>query len=188
MPRIFLAIKLTLEIGDAIAEHVRYLRREWPNATIGWVSPENQHLTLKFLGEIPAEKLNGIAVAVERAVNRFTSFNIEIAGTGTFPPRGTPRVLWIGITENERLSRLHENVEKELASIGFPREKKSFHPHLTLGRVRAPKFVSEITELHRRLGFAPVRLRVDEFSVIESQVDRTGPTYFERSKHILRSE
>lgn len=186
MPRIFLAINLTAEIKNSIAAHVQQLRAEWPKATISWVRAKNLHLTVRFLGEVPSGKLNEVARAVEDAVIGTSPFEVEIAGTGAFPSRGTPRVLWVGIGASSPLSRLHENVERELAAVGFPREGKTFRPHLTVGRVRAPAFVREVSERHRRLDFAPLPLVVSEISVIESQLARTGPTYYERKKHKLR--
>ena len=93
MPRIFLAINLSPDIKQAIAAHVQQLRHEWPKATISWVRPENLHLTVKFLGDVPVEKLTEIALAIEGAVTRSSPFEIEIAETGAFPQRGTPRTV-----------------------------------------------------------------------------------------------
>lgn len=188
MPRIFVAIDLSPQIKKAIAAHIQQLRQEWPKATIGWVRPENLHLTLKFIGEVPAERLNDIANAVERAIIGCTPFTFDISGSGAFPVRGTPRVLWIGVTANRPLSRLHTNLEKELAEIGIPREAKDFHPHLTVGRVRASTNVREVSELHRGIGYTPHKLSVGHVSVIESTLAHTGAVYSERSKHKLRAE
>jgi 2'-5' RNA ligase len=95
------------------------------------------HLTLKFLGTVPEEKLPEIKLALSRAAIGLSSFPVEFAGVGTFPGGRRPRVVWAGVSEpSGALQKLWEGVDLNLETAGFPREKRKFTPHVTLGRVK----------------------------------------------------
>ncbi|MFX0205641.1 MAG: RNA 2',3'-cyclic phosphodiesterase [Candidatus Hodarchaeota archaeon] len=93
------------------------------------------HLTLKFLGEVPEAQIKSIKQAIQTI--EFSSFDISLEEMGCFPNLNYIRVVWIGIKEgSENLKQLAELVEEKLNPIGFPREKRRFSPHLTLGRIK----------------------------------------------------
>ena len=111
---------------------------------VRWVRPEGIHLTLKFLGEVPAGRLDAIERALASAVPQAPGFQLALFSVGSFSDRRAPRVIWAGIAEtppgsqqaqHTELFRLVEQVETWLAAAGFPRERRSFAPHLTLARL-----------------------------------------------------
>lgn len=137
--RAFLAIdppeEILKEVG-AVQNRLKNLIR----GEIRWVRPEGIHLTLKFFGDIAENAIADISVAVEKAAAGARPFSLAIGGTGVFPDTHRPRVLWLGMDGDvARLLTFQEELERELRMIGFPGEERPFLPHLTLGRIKAPK-------------------------------------------------
>ena len=110
--------------------------------------PEGVHLTLKFLGDTPLDKIDRIQAALVQAASQVEPFTFNVSGLGCFPNSRRPRVLWVGIQEpTGRLARLRDLIEDCVAPVGFPTERRSFHPHLTLGRVQRHASKSEVREI-----------------------------------------
>ncbi len=133
--RTFIAIEIPDEIKQEMAKVQDRLKKSGADA--GWTRPEGIHLTLKFLGEVPAPEIDKIKAALRGAVEGKEKFRIEIGGAGVFPNERNPRVVWIGISGDlEKLSALQASVEDSMAAIGFEPEERKFTPHLTLGRIK----------------------------------------------------
>lgn len=96
------------------------------------------HLTLKFLDEVPEARLPDLQRALQRAATATAPFGLEIGGVGAFPNFRRARVYWVGAELSDPLLLLHTSVEQAFRAVGFPTEARPFHPHLTLGRVKAP--------------------------------------------------
>ena len=102
-----------------------------------WVRPENIHLTLNFLGDIRPAQIGSIAEAVADAAGGFAPFVLTLRGLGFFPRAKCPRVMWVGLGGDTRcLFDLQADLTDRLAEIGFPKEKRPYKAHLTLGRIR----------------------------------------------------
>jgi len=143
--RTFICLEIPDSIKDRIADLQNALRRI--DAQISWVKPENIHLTIRFLGDVPSTKIGLVREAANRAALSVNGFEIEVGGAGCFPSKKNPRVLWVGLASMPAsLKRLRNAVEDELAREGFPREEKSFSPHLTIGRVRSPRNAAKVAE------------------------------------------
>lgn len=145
--RIFLALPLEEGIKAELDRMVGELRRG--PARLTWVKPDAMHLTLKFLGETSPEKVPPLSVRLRDACSQLAPFPIGIGGLGSYPSRGRPRVVWAGVEEpagplSGSLARLAGAVEDAAAAAGFPRERRPFSPHLTLGRVRGGMFLAEM--------------------------------------------
>ncbi|MFX0185110.1 MAG: RNA 2',3'-cyclic phosphodiesterase, partial [Candidatus Hodarchaeota archaeon] len=94
------------------------------------------HLTLKFLGEVPSNRIETIKEAITKIED--PQFEIELKNMGCFPNQNYIRVVWIGITKgNVQLAQIAQSIEKLLTPLGFPKEKRKFSPHLTLARIKA---------------------------------------------------
>ena len=107
---------------------------------MGWVKPENLHLTLRFLGEVEEARLPELSKAIASSLQGTSPFPLALGGLGAFPDLRFPRVIWIGVKRGaEELSALQARLEEGLQRIGFSPEDRPFSPHLTLGRVRSPK-------------------------------------------------
>ncbi|MCK4849272.1 MAG: RNA 2',3'-cyclic phosphodiesterase, partial [Candidatus Heimdallarchaeota archaeon] len=99
------------------------------------VKPNQLHLTLKFLGEVAEKRL--VEIEKELKMIKLPSFEIELLHMGFFPNERRPRVIWIGLSEGKsQLITLAREVDDRLSKIGFPKEKRKFSPHLTVGRIK----------------------------------------------------
>ncbi len=99
--------------------------------------PESIHLTLRFLGEVDRDQIPSIQQALRESARQVALFDVPIGCLGTFPDLRRPRVLWVGVDECEGLWKLKHELEAELLKLGFPGDKRSFRPHLTLMRLRS---------------------------------------------------
>src|SRR2546421_9354722 len=95
--RTFIAIEIPAEIRRRIKEHIDQLRAAFPDVRASWTREDNLHLTLKFLGEVPVARIPALSDAVTEAAHEINPFDLIVSGCGTFPPRGRPKVLWIGV-------------------------------------------------------------------------------------------
>jgi 2'-5' RNA ligase len=182
--RVFCAVELPGEVRARVAEAIARLRNSAPRVRASWERTEKLHLTLKFLGEIAPERIEALANAAQRAARLSHPFSLKLEGAGAFPPRGLPRVLWLGITDTSgALARLQESLEDECAAEGFAREERAFRPHLTLARIRAPQGTRELAELHQENDFEPVEFPVSELVVLRSDLAPGGSRYTEISRH-----
>lgn len=178
--RTFIAIELPAAVQRGIAELQERLKRERP--PVRWVAPDKIHVTLAFLGEIPAERVEAACACAARAAAGAAPCEIEAVGAGVFPNPHRPRVIWVGIGgEMEALRLLHARLENELAAQGFPKEGRPFSPHLTLGRVRdraAPPEVRALGKLVTSLTVPSLgRWRAERVVVIRSDLRPEGPVY-----------
>lgn len=179
--RLFVAVDLDEASRQAAARLAARLARQMeekirPAPRIGWVAVDRLHLTLRFIGEVGDQVAEDIRRALEHAYD-VPIFDLELSGVGTFPPSGSPRVIWIGVTRGaESLVRLNQLVEDRLAPFGLEREDRPFNVHLTLGRVRergtaAMRAVLGAARFERRAS------RVTHVTLYQSHLSPKGPTY-----------
>ena len=135
--RAFIAVPLPPAITQQLADVQRRLRRGCPEQAVGWVKPENIHLTLFFLGDILPERQAPIEAGLSVVARNVRSFTFSVQGAGAFPNLNRPRVIWVGLQEpTGQLALLHSAVNEAMANAGFQPEDRRFSPHLTLGRIR----------------------------------------------------
>jgi 2'-5' RNA ligase len=133
------------------------------------------HLTLRFLGNTPASKLDDLGSALDRLAAQHAPFNLLLGALGCFPNERRPRVIWVGLQgQLQPLQTLRSALEDILQPLGWDPEDKPFHPHLTLGRV---KDKSAAVDLPWGQGVAPAEIRVRELLLYESQLRPQGPRY-----------
>ncbi|MCG3178912.1 MAG: RNA 2',3'-cyclic phosphodiesterase [Phycisphaerae bacterium] len=175
--RLFIAIELDHAARRLLGKTVERLRRI--PGRIRWVSLDQMHLTLAFLGQTSAEQAPQVAAAMERAAAGIGPFEFSLAGLGAFPDAGRPRVIWIGVEESAGvLARLQDRLAKELTAAGFPGEDREFHPHVTLGRVRqAERDVDYEKELARPVDFRGAEQSATELVLFSSEQGDRGPIY-----------
>jgi len=184
--RTFVAIELSPEIRDQLRAHATQVRETVTEASASWSRTENIHLTLKFFGNIPTNKLPLISDAASRVANEFSPFQIGIGGTGVFPKPSRAQVLWIGVDDSSgRLSTLQQRLEEEFASEGFAKEDRAYRPHLTIARIRRPEGARRLAETHLQMSFKQTRMTVKEFVVFRSELSPKGSRYTAISRHTL---
>ncbi len=134
--RAFIALALEPGLAAEIKKVQQHLNS--PGGAVRWISPEQLHLTLQFLGNVPADRLDQLAAALRDACARTAPLQLALEGVGCFPNTRNPRVLWIGIQGDlEPLGKLQEQIAQETKNFGDHGEQRAFQPHLTIGRVKA---------------------------------------------------
>jgi 2'-5' RNA ligase len=182
--RLFIAIELPDEIRAALAAVQNELR--CAQADVAWTKPDNQHLTLKFFGEVEAQFVPAITEACQKAVAGIHPFTISLRDTGAFPNLRAPRVLWAGLDQGiTELRQLHAKLEAQLAQSGFAKDDRAFKPHLTLGRVKsmknAPALVSRLTATR----LPELAFTAAEIVLMQSQLHPAGSIYTPLAKIAL---
>ena len=130
--RLFTAINIPDDLTEALRSFVNRLR---PTAKVGWSRMENLHVTTKFIGDWPEQRLDELKdVLASVPVNR--AIDVTVKGIGWFPNPRHPRVFWAGVEGGEPLRDLARATENGLAQIGLPIEERAYSPHLTLARIR----------------------------------------------------
>ncbi|MGH8003720.1 MAG: RNA 2',3'-cyclic phosphodiesterase, partial [Limisphaerales bacterium] len=133
--RLFVAVPFPAELKNELGKLIDDWRRE--KDKVGWVKKDNLHLTLKFLGETPVEKLEVLKKNLSISLNGSVAFKVSLSGAGGFPNLNRARVLWVGVLEGkEKLAELAQKVEEATRPLGFPAEERDFSVHLTVGRVK----------------------------------------------------
>lgn len=132
--RLFVAINLPEAERRAAHEATAPLRHG--KLPVKWVGEASLHVTLKFLGEIAAERAEAIGTALEVAVQGARPFEVGLGGIGAFPSMARPRVVWLGVERHPALELLANDVERALQPFGFEAELRPFQPHITLGRAK----------------------------------------------------
>ena len=175
--RTFVACELPREIRSEIGRIQESLKHR--RLRLKWVRPENLHITLKFLGDVPVESIESIADAIGKAVHNFSPMSLSARGIGVFPGIRRPRVLWIGIGgEFPQLARLQGAVATGLAAVGYPVDKRPYKGHLTIGRIKTAIDSRRLTQsLAEFADFETAPFRVGEVVVFRSQLKPDGPIY-----------
>jgi 2'-5' RNA ligase len=174
--RTFIAIELPGQIKNQIGQVQAPLKKT--KSFVSWVKPGNIHVTLKFLGEVPEEKMDEVFSAIGKAVEGIKKFSMSLKGMGAFPNVKRPRVIWVGAgSGQEELSGMAGRIEEEMEKIGFPKEKRRFSPHFTIGRVKSPKNVEKLMEMVGSSDFQTGEIAVSEVVVMRSQLHSAGAIY-----------
>lgn len=173
----FIAIEISDDIRKGLGELIEKLRNSQDR--VNWLNPHNIHLTLKFLGYIPENDIRNIESAISETAKNLTAFNVIVKGTGVFPGENSPRVVWAGVYDGgESLTKMSIDLENRLFSMGFPKEERSFTPHITLGRVKYIKDINNfILRLHKYKEDLFGEMTVDSISLIKSVLTQKGPVY-----------
>lgn len=174
--RTFIAVELSTGVKHRAGELIKKLR--YTGADVKFTPPEQMHLTLKFLGEIERDEIIPLCRIVESVAAKFEPFDLGFHGTGAFPHTDHPRTLWIGVEQGlEEIRALQKALEDALyEKLGFPKERRQFQPHLTIGRVhKATAEMGDVMEKHSE--FDADFSEVDELVVFASFLERDGPRY-----------
>jgi RNA 2',3'-cyclic 3'-phosphodiesterase len=133
--RSFLAVAVEEPALAAACRLLARLAARLPPGDCRWVRGEGLHLTLHFFGELDEGRVGEVLASVSPAAAAAVPFHVALGGLGSFPPRGEPRVLWIGVQDGtDPLGALARDCRHRLSEAGFPVEDRPYRPHCTLGR------------------------------------------------------
>ncbi len=177
--RLFVAIELEEPVLRALGAAQAELRRHGLGS-LRWVRPEGVHLTLKFLGETPADRVPAIRQALAAAVKGVAPHALSLGAMGTFGGRN-PRIVWVDVAGDvETLRGVQARVDTSLQPLGFPRESRRFSPHLTLARVRpetAREMAGPIAKALEAVMPPVAEIPVREVSLMRSRLGPGGAAY-----------
>lgn len=180
--RAFVAVAIPKPFRDALATEAAALTRV--SRHIRTVAPENLHLTLAFLGDVPAQNADSVRSGMQAAVRGRHPFSIGFSGGGTFPANREPRVAWAGISgETEALRDLQAAVLEAVRGIGLRVDRRPFSPHVTLariGRMAAPPARQMVSRGFQALELDRLGLfTVSHISLMESDLTPAGAVHHE---------
>jgi len=189
--RLFIAIPLPEPLLKRLGDVKYRLQGKVPHKSVRWVRSEGIHLTLKFLGDTPKEKVPTITEALTVVGQNAPASTLVAEGLGCFPNLRRPRVLWVGVTEpSGRLEALQKAVEEAMTSLGYKPERHSFTPHLTLGRVRRGTSRREEKQIADVISGTSVdqlaEFTADCFELIRSDLKPTGAEYTTLGTFVLQ--
>ena len=174
--RIFFGFALPPEVSRR-AGMLRTLVTDPKNA-VRWVKGRNIHLTMRFLGETPRTAAEEIIEGIKETLTGYGPLAITIKGAGVFPAPTRPRVLWMGVTgDSEGLIRLEQAIHDVVRPLGFPREDREFHAHVTLGRVHYPQKVTPDVSMFLNSEYDPIRCELKSLHLYESNQGADGLRY-----------
>ncbi len=163
-------------IGNAYDE-----LKEGLNSRIAWVKPDNMHFTLKFLGDIPEENISSLSRALQNIP--ISPFEISMGNPGFFPGPESPRIIWIDLDQGaNELCANAQSVDSQLSSLGFDKNPKPCHAHLTLGRIKklANDDWMDLSSRISKIKLPPAK--ITGFTLYRSYLKPEGPVYAELQK------
>lgn len=186
--RAFIALPLPPEVIQLASDLQSRLRSE--GLKLRWVRPRGMHLTLKFLGDIPASFVVDLDQAMQRAARGCGRVNLALQGMGVFPGIKRPRVLWLGIGGAiERLGELHSRLDTELERIGVARERRPFRAHLTVARIKGAVDARHLLAAVQAHGcYEPRSFAAHQMVLYQSDLKPQGAVYTAKAKVELEGE
>jgi RNA 2',3'-cyclic 3'-phosphodiesterase len=182
--RAFIAFSLPEMITTRICDIQERLKSY--RLPVRWVRPGKVHLTLKFLGDIPVNSIDGIAEVIEDTVREYSPLKLITKGLGVFPGIKKPRVLWIGISGDIKpLLEIQGNLEKKLEIKGFAKENRPFKSHLTLGRIKGHIHSEELFDILRSFSdFKSESFEANELVLYKSEL-KTAEALYTKLKTVI---
>jgi len=177
MIRLFVALELPADVRQELVA----LGGGVPGAR--WISPENMHLTLRFIGEVN----EGQAADIDDALTavRARAFDLRLAGVNAFGKGRSLHSLWVGVAEPGPVAALHEKIDRVLQEAGVAPDKRKFHPHVTLARLRDAPTDRVEAFMRRHALFSAGPLAIDRFVLFSSHLSRNGSIYRNEAEYEL---
>jgi 2'-5' RNA ligase len=179
--RAFIAIDLPPDVQDCLELVSGQLKEQLGEKSVRWVPVPNIHLTLKFLGDVSLQNIDVLKEILTAEALGQKPMEISIGRLGAFPKIRRPRVVWVGVEGPPELTSLQRGIEARTTKVGYPKDKREFFPHLTLGRVSrnaSPEDVRKIGDVLSvsKIGFLGVA-RVQAVHLYKSDLLPTGAVY-----------
>ena len=173
--RAFLAVEVPEELKMKIYNVIREFKKT--DARIKYVEIENLHITLKFFGDIDTEGIDVLSDKISSVAEGFGGFKINIKNCGAFPNTNRPKVIWLGLENDENIRKLHDALDKQFVELGFDRDKK-FSTHLTIGRMKSSKGKNEVKSAIGKFSDVEIgEMAVDRIVLKKSTLTPQGPIY-----------
>ena len=176
MLRLFIALPLPHEVEIELDRLLVLLRPKSPD--VKWVTANNIHLTVKFLGDTDEKLIPRIRTAMNETVAAFQPFESVMDRVGGFPNLMKPRVIWVGGSQPiEEAIRMAAEIDRRMHELSFEKEKRPFKAHLTLGRVREGRSISPLATYLESFKLTPIPLKLDRLVLFKSTLTPKGSIY-----------
>ena len=175
--RTFIAIEMPVKVKDLIASHVERLKGLVPRG-VKWVDPQTCHLTLAFLGNVPNDRLSTLFRIVDAVAADSPPLRLRTGLLGAFPNPRRPRVVWLGLEGDTQLLIITQRrLQDALKTDGFPREQRTFKPHITLGRARGNGFIPLPEAILNDQAKDALAFEVQDIVLMSSILTPSGPIH-----------
>ncbi len=186
--RLFIALTLPDPVKLSLGRLQEKLKES--RADVKWVAVKNIHLTLKFLGEVPEDRIENISAAIQGVSAGVPAYQMRLSTVGAFPSVSSPRVIWAGIAEGgAQTEAISTQLETRLEAVGFPPEERPFTAHITLGRRRSSRNSGPLTqalkELQQRSAPPQEAFEINKVTLFKSTLSPQGPSYEALKEYIL---
>jgi RNA 2',3'-cyclic 3'-phosphodiesterase len=178
MPRVrlFIAIATPPDPRRRVAAIRDELRAT--GADVRWEPEGKLHCTVKFLGDTDDSRIADVIAAVRQSVAGIPPFVVRYTRLGCFPNRRDPRIIWAGMDNADgALARLQQQIEDACAAVGYEREDRAFHPHVTLGRVKGRRNLEQLLALMEKLTFDTGPATIADVELAKSDLQPSGSVY-----------
>ncbi len=170
MKRLFVSLELPRSVTERFVELDPHL------PGVRWLAPEQMHLTLSFLGNVPEDVAENLKKNLSAIA--WKAFFLPLVGFGAFPGKGRPNVIWVGVgTGHPHLFQLHKRVQEAALAAGLEPDLRSFHPHVTVARCRevSPEAIRPFLKAHA--GFDAGLIHIESFCLNSSELTPAGSVY-----------
>jgi len=180
--RLFVGAQISVATANTLAGCAETLARRAKDAQVDlrWVAPVNYHVTLAFLGWTGLEAIGRVCDALGAATAGESRLIFRTSRLGAFPSLDQASVLWAGIEDGAALTALARSVGEAMAGLGFPREARPFHPHVTIARLRSPRAIREIVLPMAEQMFGDTK--IEGVTLFESETKSSGSVHRELEK------
>ena len=180
--RLFLSINFSNRNKKLIQNKVDLLKTKI-DEKVKWVKKENWHITVKFLGEVKSDRLARVKNKINE-IKSYESFYFQISNVSAFPDLNYPKIVYMGINRGkEKLIEINKELEEKLAELNFEKEKRSFTPHLTIGRSKdytnIKKLSNQLKNIIDESHFVNIYAKANKISLMKSELKESGPNYKE---------
>jgi len=167
--RIFIAALIPEEIRTRLTNYINSLKHNIDR--VKWEKSEKLHVTLKFLGDVDESGVGEISNLLGKLAHGYSPFNLSISDFGGFPNLKSPRVLYIGLSRNNELSKFQNELERDLHNLGFNKEDRRFIPHITLARVKKRIHIRETLPITQSM------FDITQIGLMKSELGAEGSVY-----------
>jgi 2'-5' RNA ligase len=184
--RLFVGAQISVATANALAGAAETLARRAKDAgvDIRWIPPVNYHITIRFLGWTRTEAIGAVRDALDAAAGGTSPLSFRTTRLGAFASLDRASILWAGVEEPGRLAELARRIDAGCTRLGYPAERRAFHPHVTIGRLREARAVREVVLPLAEQMFGDTAL--DAITLFESETKSSGSVY--RELHKIRLE
>jgi len=179
--RAFIAIEFPDSLLANIEKQTARLRGPLGDELVRWVPTQNLHLTLKFIGNVAKSQVDFLKQLVSQITEKHSRFDLQIAGSGSFPNAKRPRILWARIQAPAELASLQKSIEDGASRLGYEKESRAFSPHLTLGRIRQNVSAAELQKIRNILESTQIgyigNAHIDSVYLFQSELHPRGSIY-----------